>query len=411
MGCCLSRVKLCAATHPSVRFLQALYVCRELGAACSAVSDARLYGTNWAHPCHICARTRLTPAHICTKTGPAPATSAPGRGPPLPHWLRCDGKACDLTHGGNESAGIAECHVQGEYTALLGLHRRSDRYALPGLGPTPATSAPGLGQPLPHQRQDWARPRVFVRAAVLPCQCCAAQRKRAANQIGLNRRTDRHVGMLWRTTPTPRRRWAGTAAVLQGYCSGTAQGRLGGGNVAADQPDPASPMRCVPCGLRTAAGAPLRRARRAGAGLSAVRQPRPRVARLATPRARPPRPCGPVEPGARGRRRRFASSAAEAAPPISSPPPPLPRALPFIVLVVHCRRIARCAGLQCGEPPHGAAAACSSSPGSHRMRRPTASSGYSRFTGVAAHPRRQICPCHIYSRTGLAPKPCGALLT
>ena len=110
-------------------------------------------------------------------------------------------------------------------------------------------------------------------------------------------------------------------------------------------------MRCVPCGLRTAAGAPLRRARRAGAGLSAVRQPRPRVARLATPRARPPRPCGPVEPGARGRRRRFASSAAEAAPPIPSPPPPLPRALPFIVLVVHCRRIARCAGLQCGEPP------------------------------------------------------------
>ena len=211
MGCCLSRVKLCAATHPSVRFLQALYVCRVLGAACSAVSDARLYGTNWAHPCHICARTRLTPAHICTKTGPAPATSAPGRGPPLPHWLRCDGKACDLTHGGNESAGICRVSRSGRIHSTPGTSPSlrpvcaSGTWAHPchisaRTGPTPATSAPGLGPPLQICTGDWAHPLRHLHrglgpppassapgtgltpeySSVLPC-CRASAAPRSAN--------------------------------------------------------------------------------------------------------------------------------------------------------------------------------------------------------------------------------------
>jgi hypothetical protein len=33
---------------------------------------------DWAHPCHLCARTGLTPCHICAGTGLTAATSAPG---------------------------------------------------------------------------------------------------------------------------------------------------------------------------------------------------------------------------------------------------------------------------------------------------------------------------------------------
>ena len=57
---------------------------------------------DWAHPCHICTRTRSPlphlhrdwahPCHICAGTGLTPATSVPGLGSPLPHpswdWAR-----------------------------------------------------------------------------------------------------------------------------------------------------------------------------------------------------------------------------------------------------------------------------------------------------------------------------------
>ena len=83
-------------------------------------------------------RARSTPAGAASR--PTPTTSAPGLGSPLPHLRQDWAHPCHICAG----TGAHSCHIciagNGAHTPLH-LHR--------DWGPSPATSAPGLG-PIPR---------------------------------------------------------------------------------------------------------------------------------------------------------------------------------------------------------------------------------------------------------------------
>ena len=82
---------------------------------------------------------RPSTCHICTRTGLTLATSAPGRGPLLPHLHR------DWAHS---------------------------RHICTGTEPTLATSAPGRGPLLPHLHRDGAHSRHLCEASAQRSRCC-----------------------------------------------------------------------------------------------------------------------------------------------------------------------------------------------------------------------------------------------
>jgi hypothetical protein len=102
------------------------------------------------------------------EAGLTPATSAPGLGAPLPQLNR------DGAHPGNICPGTGLTpmpHLRRDWARRCGqLHQSEAGLAHPktsphvgsppcdGTGLTPATSAPGMGSPLPHLRRDWAHP-------------------------------------------------------------------------------------------------------------------------------------------------------------------------------------------------------------------------------------------------------------
>jgi hypothetical protein len=87
---------------------------------------------DWARPCHIGIRTRLTAARSVPGLGSPPATSAPGLGSPLPHLRRDWARPCHICAGTGLAAATSA----------------------PGLGLAAATSASGPGSPQPHLYRD-----------------------------------------------------------------------------------------------------------------------------------------------------------------------------------------------------------------------------------------------------------------
>ncbi len=81
---------------------------------------------DWAHPCHICTGTRL-----------APATSAPTHRTLYVNFV---------------------CAQTGFEEEVLGCIAKLDAMQVPSQAHNTATSAPGLGSPLPHLHRDWAHP-------------------------------------------------------------------------------------------------------------------------------------------------------------------------------------------------------------------------------------------------------------
>jgi hypothetical protein len=127
--------------------------------------------------------------HICAGTGPSRATSEPGLGPPLPHphpnWAHpfmttphlpptwpCGGGGFGCC---SDPPGRSGASVHDTPRVVQALSRRlqgpggATRHICTGTGLTPATSAPGLGSPLPHLHRDWARPcHICTRTGLTP---------------------------------------------------------------------------------------------------------------------------------------------------------------------------------------------------------------------------------------------------
>ena len=138
---------------------------------------------DWAHPCHVRTGTGLAPSRICIGTGLTPATSAPGLGsPPLATF------ALGL---GSPPLAASAPGLGPPWPHLEHLHRN---WAHPchictgnGTGPTPATSAPGLGSS--------SSPRFARGFAVLSRATHAPRSVTVHAQCALRHRLRRHVGV------------------------------------------------------------------------------------------------------------------------------------------------------------------------------------------------------------------------
>jgi hypothetical protein len=120
------------------------------------------------------ARRPWLPRFVLPEGSPA-VTSAPGLGPPLPHPVAgTDDRFSPSNERLSRGVGIRCARRSAHATALCCRGVRTLRpppdedinfadtemvcHICTGTGLTPATSAPGLGSPLPHLHRDWAHP-------------------------------------------------------------------------------------------------------------------------------------------------------------------------------------------------------------------------------------------------------------